>query len=164
MTTNKYISSLIIILMINIGVCFSQIGNVLGDIDGDYFINVIDVVSIVNVILGVGENPDDNELWAADLNIDDVVNIQDIIICVNIILADFGNDGVVNLENQSEHSGIKIEVGESGIWQSTDSLGYFNLHFIPDGYWTLRVKYPFFEMIEITVASIGGHIQHDLDF
>ena len=40
---------------------------------------------IVNIILGYS-NPSDDELWAADMNNDDLVNIQDIVILVNNIL------------------------------------------------------------------------------
>jgi hypothetical protein len=46
----------------------------------DGIINILDVVSMVNVVL------DDVEHELADLNDDGIVNILDIIILVNIIL------------------------------------------------------------------------------
>ena len=46
----------------------------------DGIINILDVVSIVNVVL----NGEQNEM--ADLNNDGIINILDIILLVNIIL------------------------------------------------------------------------------
>ncbi len=46
----------------------------------DGTINILDVISLVNVVLN-GEQSD-----MADLNNDDIVNILDIILLVNIIL------------------------------------------------------------------------------
>ena len=59
----------------------------LGDVTNDAAIDVLDVVSIVNIIL---ENviPSTYELIASDLNQDDLVNVQDIILLVNIIMSD----------------------------------------------------------------------------
>ena len=47
------------------------IGNsdlVLGDINFDGMINVLDIVNLVNIILGVTSNPSDDVLYAADIN------------------------------------------------------------------------------------------------
>ena len=52
----------------------------LGDINGDGFLNVLDVVLIVNQILS-------NEYYeSSDLNSDDALNILDIVQLVNLIL------------------------------------------------------------------------------
>ena len=51
-----------------------------GDLNLDGIVNILDVVSMVNVVLGNEEH----EL--ADLNDDGIVNILDVIILVNIIL------------------------------------------------------------------------------
>ena len=60
----------------NGGTCFQ-----LGDINYDNTINVIDVVSIVNSILGLSDfSP------LADVNSDDTINIIDVIVLINIIL------------------------------------------------------------------------------
>jgi len=54
--------------------------NLIGDINNDGLINVVDVVQLVNIILS---NQEDNN---ADLNDDGVVNVLDIIALVNLIL------------------------------------------------------------------------------
>ena len=58
----------------------------LGDINCDQINNVIDVISMMNMILGDSSLYTDYELWSADLNGDDVVDVFDIITIVNIIL------------------------------------------------------------------------------
>tara|TARA_B100001750_G_scaffold238829_1_gene245959 strand:+ start:272 stop:727 length:456 start_codon:yes stop_codon:yes gene_type:complete len=58
----------------------------IGDINFDSSIDVLDVVLIVNIILGVLD-PTDVQLIAADLNSDNVVNILDVVQIVNIILS-----------------------------------------------------------------------------
>jgi len=52
-----------------------------GDINADGEMNILDVVVIVNMVLGIEENNP-----AADLNQDGIVNILDVIQLVNIIL------------------------------------------------------------------------------
>ena len=59
--------------------------NGLGDINEDNSIDVLDVVSLVNIIMGYLE-PTQAQLWASDLNNDDVINVQDIILLVSLIL------------------------------------------------------------------------------
>ena len=56
-----------------------------GDINYDNMIDILDVVSIVNIVLSSEETPIETFL-PADLNEDEIINIQDIIILVNIIL------------------------------------------------------------------------------
>jgi len=56
--------------------------NILGDINGDQLVNVLDVILTVNMILGSSEINYD-----ADLNNDGGINIQDVILIINIILA-----------------------------------------------------------------------------
>tara|TARA_B110001454_G_scaffold135308_1_gene125875 strand:- start:111 stop:1469 length:1359 start_codon:yes stop_codon:yes gene_type:complete len=58
---------------------------ILGDINQDSIIDILDIVSMINFILGY-ENPDTIEEIASDLNSDGIINIQDIIIIINIIL------------------------------------------------------------------------------
>ena len=54
---------------------------VLGDVNGDESIDILDVVISVNIVLGVADsNP------AADINSDGIINILDIISLINIIL------------------------------------------------------------------------------
>ena len=55
--------------------------NMLGDLNGDDLINVLDVVMLVGIILSAGEfNP------AGDLIEDGMLNVLDIVALVNIIL------------------------------------------------------------------------------
>jgi hypothetical protein len=56
-----------------------------GDINFDGVINVIDVVQVVNNVLGIIEFNDDQNC-AADLNSDGIVNVIDVVQLVNIIL------------------------------------------------------------------------------
>ena len=59
-----------------------DIDNLLGDINNDGIINVVDIVSIVNIILDYSEYSSN-----ADYNNDGIVNIIDIIAIVNIIIS-----------------------------------------------------------------------------
>ena len=58
---------------------------ILGDVSGDGIINVIDIVTLVNYILG-GSLTDEG-LCASDLNEDGLINVIDIVTLVNIILS-----------------------------------------------------------------------------
>jgi len=57
----------------------------LGDINVDAAINILDVVIMVNFILG-SQIPSEAEFTASDLNSDGVLNVLDIVQLVNIIL------------------------------------------------------------------------------
>ena len=54
---------------------------IIGDISGDELVNILDVILIINIILGIDEIND-----LADLNYDNDINILDIVQIVNIIL------------------------------------------------------------------------------
>ena len=54
--------------------------NLLGDINNDGVVNIIDIVLVVNIVL------DENDDLSADFNNDGLVNILDIVLLVNIIL------------------------------------------------------------------------------
>ena len=58
----------------------------LGDINNDDFLDVLDVVSIINYIIGNVEF-DEGMLCAADLNQSEEINILDIVILVNQIIS-----------------------------------------------------------------------------
>ena len=55
----------------------------LGDVNMDDIINILDVIVIINMILGV-----EDQSTLADLNGDGSINIQDIILVINLILTD----------------------------------------------------------------------------
>ena len=65
------------------GILGSPNGSLLGDINNDGNIDVLDVVILVNYIL----NGDTSELDGADINNDGVINVLDIVALVNIILS-----------------------------------------------------------------------------
>ena len=58
---------------------------VLGDINNDGTINVLDIVLSINFILSI-DNPSNEEMTAADLNEDGILNVLDIVLLVNMIL------------------------------------------------------------------------------
>ena len=67
-------------LVIPVNVSFID-NSVVGDINGDEIINVLDVVIIVNMIVSNAEY-----MQEADLNDDSIVNVLDIVLLVNLIL------------------------------------------------------------------------------
>ena len=60
---------------------YLEVDVLLGDVNNDGIINILDVVSTVNIVLGQAEWVD-----AADYNTDGVINVLDIVSIVNIIL------------------------------------------------------------------------------
>ena len=58
---------------------------ILGDINVDGAVNILDVVILVNFILDT-QIPTDSEFLASDLNSDGILNVLDIVQLVNIIL------------------------------------------------------------------------------
>ena len=57
----------------------------LGDINQDSIINVLDIISLINFVLGLN-TPTSNEMILADLNEDSIINVLDIVSLVNLIL------------------------------------------------------------------------------
>ena len=57
-----------------------------GDMNGDDTLNVLDVVTLVNVILNVIE-PTNSQLYAGDVNGDSNINVLDVVLVVNMILS-----------------------------------------------------------------------------
>jgi len=68
----------------DMGAYESEYTIILGDVNFDNEINILDVVLMVSFILG--EPTDEYELSAADINQDGLLNILDIVILINIIL------------------------------------------------------------------------------
>ena len=58
---------------------------ILGDINQDGIINVLDVVTLINFILST-DIPTEDESWASDLNQDSIINVLDVVLIINIIL------------------------------------------------------------------------------
>ena len=57
----------------------------MGDVNMDGQINVLDIVSVVNYVLGLGDLTN-YQTQLADINSDDVVNVLDIISIINLII------------------------------------------------------------------------------
>ena len=60
----------------------------LGDINNDNIINVLDIISLINYILGV-VSPDECEFLVSDVNYDSNLDILDIVLMVNLIFGGF---------------------------------------------------------------------------
>tara|TARA_B100000686_G_C16418576_1_gene775963 strand:- start:187 stop:687 length:501 start_codon:yes stop_codon:yes gene_type:complete len=58
---------------------------VLGDINQDSIVNILDVVLLINFIVS-SENLSDNQLSSSDMNTDGIINILDVVLIINIIL------------------------------------------------------------------------------
>ena len=56
-----------------------------GDINADGTINVQDIVTLINFILGV-EEPDTGQQYAADINGDGILNVIDVVLIVALII------------------------------------------------------------------------------
>ena len=59
---------------------FDNSNDMFGDINGDGILNILDLVSLVNLVLS------DAYMDAGDLNKDGIINILDIVLLVNLIL------------------------------------------------------------------------------
>ena len=59
--------------------------SMIGDINEDTFLNVLDIVILVNFIVG-SESPSNSEFNAADMNDDNLLNVLDIVLLVSLIL------------------------------------------------------------------------------
>ena len=57
----------------------------LGDLNQDEIINVLDIVLLVNIIIG-SEGGTDLQLQAGDINQDGMINVQDIVLLVNLVI------------------------------------------------------------------------------
>ena len=56
-----------------------------GDVNNDSVLNILDIVIVVNYVLG-NDTPTSSEFATADLNGDGILNILDIVILTNLIL------------------------------------------------------------------------------
>ena len=67
---------------ISIPIIMNVNGNILGDTNGDSNINVLDVIIMVNMIIGEAEI----NLNTADMNLDGLINVSDVVLLINSIL------------------------------------------------------------------------------
>ncbi len=68
-------------------VCSDSLDAMLGDINSDGMINVLDVVLVIGFILN-NSNPTDSEFYLSDINSDGMINVLDVVSIVNLILID----------------------------------------------------------------------------
>ena len=66
-----------------------QWGGEKGDVNGDGDVNIVDVLAVINHILGTVPITDDAERNRADCNDDDIIDILDVVDIVNVILGIF---------------------------------------------------------------------------
>ncbi|UCE19663.1 MAG: alkaline phosphatase [Gemmatimonadota bacterium] len=81
---------------------FGEFGR--GDVSSDCAVDILDVLGVVNIILGVGDPPTEDQLWAGDCNGDGNVDVLDALGIVNVIL------GSGQCEPGAGRSGITPEV------------------------------------------------------
>jgi hypothetical protein len=81
-----------------------------GDVTLDDVVNILDVVNLVQAILGL-ENLDDNQVCNADINVDGIVNILDV---VGIVQAILGNRGIDATEIQIFNNENSVSMESNG--------------------------------------------------
>ena len=59
-------------------------GGVLGDVNQDGVINILDIINVINFILG--GSPTSDEFVLSDVNQDNIINILDVVLLVNLII------------------------------------------------------------------------------
>jgi hypothetical protein len=64
---------------------FDLFDHVPGDVNSDGVVDVLDIVNLVNFIMGSAE-PDDGEFLAADMNNDGILDVLDVVQMVNVII------------------------------------------------------------------------------
>jgi hypothetical protein len=57
-----------------------------GDLNCDAIFDILDIVTLINIIFNIGGPPSDYQLWAADMNSDDIIDILDVVLLVNTVL------------------------------------------------------------------------------
>ncbi len=88
----------------------------MGDANGDFSVNVLDIITIVNYILG--QNPQPFIFEASDINRDSVINVLDIIGVVNIILG--SNRNIVSTSGTTTQGSASIELIKNRLELKTD--------------------------------------------
>ena len=107
-------------LDVSYGDCISLYSK--GDVNMDGVLDVLDIVTIVNIIFETID-PDDYEVWASDYNSDGEINIMDIVQIVNCIFSEC-------LDGEPEPSlcdGL-TEVELWGVTYDIENTAYVSLH------------------------------------
>jgi len=127
-------------ISVGVGDCATtEMTVIMGDVNGDATINVLDILVVVNSIVG-GEELTPNEFAAADMNFDGSANVVDIIAIVNIILADGVAKGTsineASVIVESENITIKSNGSIAGFELDVDGDFTINNSQLPSG-WNL---------------------------
>lgn len=94
-----------------------------GDLNNDAVIDVLDIVTLVNLVIMV-EMPDDYQMWAGDLNGDTELNILDIVQLVNLIL--FGDEN--GFGYRSTHGEAELVQHASELVIQGENIAGFQIH------------------------------------
>ena len=70
----------------------AEVGAGSGDWNGDGTLNILDILGVINVILGDDE-PTEDEMYNLDINYDGILNIQEVIIMIGHII-DYGGEPI----------------------------------------------------------------------
>ena len=151
-------------------------GLLLGDSNYDGVLNVLDIVLVVNMILGTSEV----DIYSSDINQDGAINVLDIVGIVNIILDSRGedatkgtlynNDGVVSISSDGiidaiqltikYDENIEIELTEAALLSEMNTNGNITTIIIvapeSDGILYANGK---IEILEVIAANSSGIVQ-----
>ena len=154
----------------------SDSDGMLGDLNGDMIINVLDVIQMVNMALGTQEP----NYSTADLNQDGEINVLDIVQIVNMILDGRGVDathasvidknGIVTLESNGYIGGVQMTLSHSDNFKidlTDDAL--FSNYVTRENETVLIIVAPYsndlfsisgdYEIIDMIVANSVGEIE-----
>ncbi len=83
----KIINIVLLLAGLNTVLIHSQIAvDLLGDVNSDGNIDILDIMRTIDIILEIPTVPGEDELWASDVNVDDLSNIIDLVLIVENIL------------------------------------------------------------------------------
>ncbi|MBC8311145.1 MAG: hypothetical protein H8E72_02480 [Candidatus Marinimicrobia bacterium] len=89
-------------LTLSLILCFNfvypQAENILGDINNDEIVDILDLVSCVNMIIDPTNNLTEYETWASDVNNDEFTNVLDLVITVNFVLGNLQQACIIENE------------------------------------------------------------------
>ena len=57
----------------------------LGDLNQDSIIDILDIVQLINIVIG-NQEPNPTQIWSADLNSDGLFNVLDVVLLANLVL------------------------------------------------------------------------------
>ena len=115
--------------------------NTLGDVNADTAYDILDIVTVVNMILSGGSNSSDYsscELSNGDLSGDGIINILDVIQLINLV---FENDGNGRLSLNNVEAVFTKSNGDLYLdFQSLDYFSGIQLSFLTDNDFDIELK------------------------